>query len=336
MVIQVAEHLTALFSLRFEKAGSLYCMPLASKSLSASTSSTSGTDKIYEIGPVVSGPFFRSLDGIVDYATTDLHTLSSLSNTRLHSLRGPFTSAGDYLAHYLRALLFKCTEFPNETMEQLEDDEEAEGDDEDAKLESHHEKKREILQRAERVLQKAITLCGVYPGDAPVYPGASTPKQPFTLRMDDFRLVNILVSMPTAICYSFLLTYMQIDKDCGKVNGYIDFEGTTTAPLWLAATVPQWIPNPDGDTASWYGGSPEDQRRVWDAFHAIIDQFDVEWRKAYEYGKLFRRWADYLELGVEAWGSEDVEQWVDARLAWASEEGNRGVPMPEDNDEDVG
>lgn len=126
---------------------------------------------------------------------------------------------------------------------------------------------------------------------------------------------------------------MQIDKDTGKVNGYVDFEGTTTAPLWLAATVPQWIPDPDGDTASWYGGSPADQRRLWDAFHITMDRCDPDWRKAYQGGKLFGLWADHLELGVEAWSSRDVEQWVDARLIWASEERRQGIAMPESDEE---
>lgn len=188
VVIQVAEHLADLFSLRFEKAGSIYCIPSASESLSPSVSWTASD--AYEIGPVVTGPFFRSLDGILDYCTTNLHTLPASSSTRLHSLRGPFNSAGDYLAHYLRALLFKCTEFPKETMRQLGDDEEAKGD-------SDHEQKREALQRAERVLRKGIKLCTIYPGDASVFPGGpSTPEQPFTLRLDDFRLANILVSIP--------------------------------------------------------------------------------------------------------------------------------------------
>ncbi|KAM4057440.1 phosphotransferase enzyme family protein [Hirsutella rhossiliensis] len=307
VVVQVAEHLAALFSIRFDKAGSLYCVPSASKSSSSSVSSTASDG--YEVGPIVTGPFFHSLDGILDYPTTDLHTLPSSSSTRLHSLRGPFTGAGDYLAHHLRALLFKCTEFPKETMRLLDDEDKP-------KEEPDNEQKRETLQRAERALRKGIQLCAVYPGDASVYPGGpSTPEQPFTLRLDDFRLVNIL-----------------IDEYTGKVNGYIDFEGTSTAPLWYAATVPQWIPDPDGDTASWYGGSPADQRRLWGAFHATMARCDAEWRKAYQGGKPFRAWADHLELGVEAWGSEDVERWVDARLAWASEEGRRGMAMPESDD----
>ncbi|EQL01923.1 kinase-like protein [Ophiocordyceps sinensis CO18] len=290
VVIQVSEHLADLFSLRFEKAGSIYCVPSESSPSVSSTASDA-----YEIGPVVTGPFFRALDGILDCCATNLQTSSS---SRLHSLRGPFTSAGDYLAHYLRALLFKCAEFPKETMRQLGDDEEAKGD-------SDREQKREALQRAERVLGKGIQLCTIYPGDASVFPGgSSTPEQLFTLRLDDFRLVNII-----------------IDEHTGKVNGYVDFEGTTTAPLWLAAT-------PCGSAQL-----PPDDIYVPPQHQPINpeDRCDAEWRKAYQGGKPFRRWADYLELGVEAWSFGHVERWVDARLAWASERG-QGVAMPESDD----
>lgn len=275
------------------------------------------------------------MDGTIDYANTDLHHPSSSSSAHLQSLRGPFDTSGDYLAHYLRATLFKCTEFPNETMDQMEEDQDGEDGEEDkTSLESHREKKLETLQRAQRVLQKAIELCGKYPGDAPVYPDPSTPEKPFTFRMEDFRLVNIMVSTPEAVYNpGLVLKSTQIDTETGKVNGFIDFEAITTAPLWLAATVPQWIPDPDGEMASWYGGTPEDQRRVWDAFHLTMNKLEPEWRKANEHGELFRLWDGFLELGVEGWASDTVEQWVDERLAWASEEGNRGVPMPENETE---
>lgn len=103
----------------------------------------------------------------------------------------------------------------------------------------------------------------------------------------------------------------------GNVKGYIDFEATTTAPLWFAASVPDWIPDPDGDMASWYGGTSEDQRRVWDAFKAAMARCSEEWLKAEEHGRQFRDWKGYIGLGVELWASEDIEAWVDERLARA-------------------
>ena len=42
-----------------------------------------------------------------------------------------------------------------------------------------------------------------------------------------------------------MLTGIQINEKTGTVNGYIDFEGAVTAPLWLAAEVVDWVPDPD-------------------------------------------------------------------------------------------
>lgn len=119
----------------------------------------------------------------------------------------------------------------------------------------------------------------------------------------------------------------------GKVNGYIDFEATSVAPLWQSATVPQWIPDPDGDMAGWYGGTSEDQRALWSAFHTTIDQHDSvltggEWRKAYELGKPFRDFADRLGLDVPFW-DEEMEDWLRKRLEWSKN--NPGVGMPEEH-----
>ncbi len=99
----------------------------------------------------------------------------------------------------------------------------------------------------------------------------------------------------------------------------------------MAAAVPDWIPDPDSDMASWYGGTPEDQRRLWNAFHATIDGFSPEWRNANRGGKLFHRLVAHRELGVSVWSSDDREEWVDERLEWASKRENAGIPMPEDD-----
>lgn len=61
--------------------------------------------------------------------------------------------------------------------------------------ESAREDKEKLLHDAERVVRKAIQLCHVYPGEAAVYRAdpAAAKRGPFTIRMEDFRLVNILV-----------------------------------------------------------------------------------------------------------------------------------------------
>ena len=111
----------------------------------------------------------------------------------------------------------------------------------------------------------------------------------------------------------------QIDENTGHVNGYIDFEATT---------VPQWIPDPDSDTASWYGGTEEDQRLVWETFHASVDKADKtgEWQRAYERGAPFRRLVTYLGLGIANW--KGSEGWIDERLQWVKANPGVGMPSP--------
>ncbi|KZP33316.1 hypothetical protein FIBSPDRAFT_717905, partial [Athelia psychrophila] len=57
VVVQVAEHLVALFHLQFSQAGSIYLSDPASSVI---------TDDTYRIGPVVTGPFYRALNRILE------------------------------------------------------------------------------------------------------------------------------------------------------------------------------------------------------------------------------------------------------------------------------
>ncbi|KDN37881.1 hypothetical protein RSAG8_09855, partial [Rhizoctonia solani AG-8 WAC10335] len=204
VVKQVAEHLIILFSLRFEKAGSLYL-------------SEDGNSSQFNTGPIVSLPFYRMVDGEVDHPNMppDVHAA-------LHALRGPFTYASEYLASFLKAMLLKANLLRRDVLGLISSEDPA-----------------KTLANAERVARLAVELCHSYSGDATILSSINTPDRPFTLLLDDFRLANLL-----------------IDEKTGHVNGYIDFEATTVAPLWQAATVPSWIPDPDGDMANWYGGTP--------------------------------------------------------------------------------
>jgi hypothetical protein len=191
VVIQVAEHLASLFALRFNKAGSLYC--ISSPGCSDRTADEAGK---FEVGPIVSIPFYRSLDGSHDDPSTDLHVPGSYLTTELHSLRGPFTNTGDFLAHYFRALSFKIEKYPGETLQALMDDSEVETLSEDtvAQLHLKREWAQGIIQKARSVLKKAMKLCDYYSDDPPVGPDIPPPSElPFTLCLDDFRLNNILV-----------------------------------------------------------------------------------------------------------------------------------------------
>jgi hypothetical protein len=191
VVIQVAEHLASLFALRFNKAGSLYC--ISSPGCSDRTADEAGK---FEVGPIVSIPFYRSLDGFDDYPSTDLHVPGSPLTTELHSFRGPFTNTGDFLAHYLRALSFKVEKCPEETLQALMVDCEVETLSENpvAELRLKREWAQEISQKAQNVLKKAVELCDYYSDDPPVGLDIPPPSElPFTLCLDDFRLNNILV-----------------------------------------------------------------------------------------------------------------------------------------------
>ncbi|KAF8748999.1 Phosphotransferase enzyme family [Rhizoctonia solani] len=246
-----AEHLAALFPLRFQQAGSLY--PLEDED-----------SKQAKVGPIVSLP-----------------------------LRGPFTSASEYLATPLHVKLIEADRLGQDVLLDIS------GDDPVSKLEY-----------AKRVLRQAVGLCQYCPGDATIPTTISTPDRPFSFLLNDFRLVNIL-----------------IDEENGQINGYIDSEGTTIAPLWQVATVLQWIPDPNGDTANWYGGTPEDQRALWSAFHQTMDEHDTtgDWRKAYELGEPYRELAGRLDLGFQQW-DERMESWLARRLEWAEKHPGIGIP----------
>ncbi|KAF8672543.1 Phosphotransferase enzyme family [Rhizoctonia solani] len=230
VVVRVAEHLAALFSLRFQQAGSLY--PLEDED-----------SKQAKVGPIVSLPFYHMLDGVICHPNIPLCVQTGLDN-----LRGPFTSASEYLETPLHVKLIEADRLRQDVLLDIS------GEDPVSKLEY-----------AKRVLRQAVGLCQYCPGDATIPTTISTPDRPFSFLLDDFRLVNIL-----------------IDEENGQINGYIDSEGTTIAPLWQVAIVPQWIPDPNGDTANWYGGTPEDQRALWSAFHQTMDEHDTtgDWRKA--------------------------------------------------------
>ena len=122
---------------------------------------------------------------------------------------------------------------------------------------------------------------------------------------------------------------MGLPTTTGTINGYIDFEGAITAPLWLAAEVVDWVPDPMSDRTAWWGGTRADQFRLWKTFHSTMVACDIdgEWQKAYEGGKHFRRWAGYPRSSWETWAK--CEATVDETVIWASQEGNRGVGMPE-------
>ena len=107
----------------------------------------------------------------------------------------------------------------------------------------------------------------------------------------------------------------QIDES-GRVTGIIDFEGTTIAPLWECALLPRWLQDPDDLESSYEGGSAEIRQTLRARF---LEKVGNEWKVLYEQGKPFRLLCDRLQFQVGVWASDDMEAWVDERLAWAKD-----------------
>ncbi|KAG2369335.1 hypothetical protein BDR07DRAFT_1447628 [Suillus spraguei] len=70
VVLQVARYFLEIFSLRFESAGSLYLSPLSSQ---------------FIVGPIISTPFYRALDGVVRVPDTPI-------SKDIDPNRGPFST----------------------------------------------------------------------------------------------------------------------------------------------------------------------------------------------------------------------------------------------------
>ncbi|KAI6109429.1 hypothetical protein EDD16DRAFT_1522470 [Pisolithus croceorrhizus] len=269
-VSQVTEYLKAMFALRFDRAGSLYL-------------SSPSKDDVY-VGPIVSIPFFSAVDDVIRVPDAD-----PPSHIELSQYRGPFSNTTEYLQSFLRAELYILSHYHATVLSELEEEDE--------------ETAASRLELGERVLRKALELCSVYPGnDQPGGP-ISTPTQPFSLNLDDFRLSNIM-----------------IDEESGDVTSFVDFEGATIAPLWECT-------DPDDQEGGYERGPAEDREKLREIFWKIMDS--DEWSALYEHGKLFRHFRLRLSLQVGPWASEWMEEWVDKRLAWAKL--HSGVAMPEED-----
>ncbi|KAG0699349.1 hypothetical protein DFH29DRAFT_809184 [Suillus ampliporus] len=126
VVSQVARFLLDIFSLRFESAGSLYLSPLSPH---------------FVIGPIVSTPFYRALDGIVRVPDAPI-------SQNIDPNRGPFSTVSEYLSSNLRAELEFITNHRSVALSELQ------GSDDPESAESR-------LELGERVIRKAVELCSI-------------------------------------------------------------------------------------------------------------------------------------------------------------------------------
>lgn len=116
----------------------------------------------YRVGPIIDARFYHKFDGIPRTKTP----------IDLSEYRGPFSTISSYLASGLHAELKLYAERREDLI--------IEADGNEAHVES-----------GKRAMEMALPLCDIYPGDRPI---TERPKEPITLRLNDFMLCNIMVS----------------------------------------------------------------------------------------------------------------------------------------------
>jgi hypothetical protein len=133
-----------------------------------------GDTTTVEVGPIVAPPFFQLIDGECRFPSSNTLNLSRF--------RGPFGLASDYLSCLVQTESYVVKHKRDIILQQLGGDEGR-------------------LTLAERVLDKAARLAQVYPGDIAVGldSSISDANKPFSIRLDDFRLANIMVRVINAV-----------------------------------------------------------------------------------------------------------------------------------------
>jgi hypothetical protein len=150
----VARSLLALFKVRFQKAGSLY--PATGTSI--------------RVGPLITTPFYRALDGVVRFPEEDPLDLSQF--------RGPFSRTSDFLSSAPKAELYVIKHRRDGVLRELDGD-------------------QARFDLGERVLETVVRLAETYPGNLPIGPPfPSDGNRSFSLKLNDFRLSNIMVNCP--------------------------------------------------------------------------------------------------------------------------------------------
>jgi len=120
------------------------------------------------LGPLVTTPFFHALDGEVRFPQS--------APLDLTKFRGPFTRATDLLSSSPKAELHVIKHRRSELLQQ-----EFKGDE-------------ALLELGKRVLEKAVRLVEVYPGELDVgLSSGGDAARPFSMKLDDFRLANVMV-----------------------------------------------------------------------------------------------------------------------------------------------
>lgn len=124
-------------------------------------------DGSIKVGPLVTTPFFRALDSEVRFPEEAPLDLSHL--------RGPFAHTTEYLSSAPKTELYILQHQRNAALQELDEDEEK-------------------LAMGKRVLEKVLQLIEIYPGERGIaFSPITEAAKPFSFRLDDFRLSNIMV-----------------------------------------------------------------------------------------------------------------------------------------------
>jgi hypothetical protein len=119
------------------------------------------------LGPLVATPFFHALDGEVRFPQS--------APLDLTKFRGPFARATDLLSSSPKAELHVIKYRRSELLQGFKGDE-------------------TLLELGKRVLEKAVQLVEVYPGEVEVgFSSDGNSARPFSIKLADFRLANIMV-----------------------------------------------------------------------------------------------------------------------------------------------
>jgi hypothetical protein len=107
--------------------------------------------------------------------------------------------------------------------------------------------------------------------------------------------------------------------------GLIDFEATTTAPLWMCAATPFWLEDIE-DEEEHENLHLAHLREIFNDTIKEGGEAGEEWLEMSERGRWFRDFGFMLEYRVNVWASEEMKKWVDERLAFARKFPGIGLP----------
>ncbi len=119
------------------------------------------------VGPIIDSAFYRAVDGLMRFPDP------SIFLEQIRKYQGPYTSELEWLKAPAQAELHYVRNFRDTAV--------AEACEED-------------VTAGERVICKFLELCDAYFGRLRVFRSNTFPDKPFGIRMDDFRLSNVMAS----------------------------------------------------------------------------------------------------------------------------------------------